>query len=119
MEYLLTIDDGLKRSLGYLDEDELLDPANIKRMTDCLETAESYVQNAVGTNIDDFYSQDDIKPLYQQASNALAATYYNNPASVGQLQAVPVDAVSNSIIGQLRGLYSEGVDQDGAGSQHK
>lgn len=119
MKYLLTIDDGLKRALGYLDEDELLDPANLKRMTNCLKTAESYVQNAVGTNIDDFYGQDDIKPLYQQASNALAATYYNNPASVGQLQAVPVDAVSNSIIGQLRGLYSEEVDQNGTGSQHK
>lgn len=116
-EYLLTISDGLKRSLGYIDEDNSLDVADESRMGAGLKTAESFVQNAVGTDITDFYSKDTIKPLYTQACNALAATYYQNPASFSNTSTVAIDAVCNSIIGQLRGLYDSEVVNNGSNSQ--
>lgn len=116
MTTFLKIEDGLKRSLGYLDEDDSLDSAEIKRMTASLMVAELYVQGAIGRDNLDFYQFDEIRPLYIQACNSLAATYFQNPATVGSNANMVNDAVSNAIIGQLRGRYDE-VMQNGTNNK--
>lgn len=114
MTAYLKITDGLKRSLGYLDEDTSLDEGLQKRMSSALIAAESYVQGAIGTDVPDFYTSDDNKPLYTLVCNALAASYVQNPVSITSGAVVNVDIVTNAIIGQLRGRYAKELeDQDG------
>lgn len=114
MTTYLKITDGLKRSLGYLDEDTSLDEDLQKRMSSALIAAESYVQGAIGTDVPDFYTSDNNKPLYTLVCNALAASYVQNPVSITSGAVVNVDIVTNAIIGQLRGRYAKELeDQDG------
>lgn len=114
MTAYLKITDGLKRSLGYLDEDTSLDEGLQKRMSSALIAAESYVQGAIGTDVPDFYTSDNNKPLYTLVCNALAASYVQNPVSITSGAAVNVDIVTNAIIGQLRGRYAKELeDQNG------
>lgn len=114
MATYLKITDGLKRSLGYLDEDDSLDNGLQIRMSSALTAAENYVQGAIGTDVPDFYTSDNNKPLYTLVCNALAASYVQNPASVTSGAVVTVDAVTNAVIGQLRGRYAKELeDQDG------
>ena len=114
MTTYLKITDGLKRSLGYLDEDTSLDEGLQKRMSSALTAAESYVQGAIGTDVPDFYTSDSNKPLYTLVCNALAASYVQNPVSITSGAVVTVDAVTNAVIGQLRGRYAKELeDQDG------
>lgn len=114
MTTCLKITDGLKRSLGYLDEDDSLDEGLKKRMTGALIAAESYVQGAIGTDLDDFYTSEENKPLYTLVCNALAASYVQNPVSITSGAVVTVDAVTNAVIGQLRGRYAKELeDHDG------
>lgn len=114
MTTYLKITDGLKRSLGYLDEDTSLDEGLQKRMSSALIAAESYVQGAIGTDVPDFYTSDNNKPLYTLVCNALAASYVQNPVSITSGAVVNVDIVTNAIIGQLRGRYAKELeDQDG------
>lgn len=114
MTTYLKITDGLKRSLGYLDEDDSLDNGLQKRMSSALTAAESYVQGAIGTDVPDFYTSDSNKPLYTLVCNALAASYVQNPVSITSGAVVNVDIVTNAIIGQLRGRYAKELeDQDG------
>lgn len=114
MATYLKITDGLKRSLGYLDEDDSLDEGLKKRMTGALIAAESYVQGAIGTDLDDFYTSEENKPLYTLVCNALAASYVQNPVSITSGAVVTVDAVTNAVIGQLRGRYAKELeDHDG------
>lgn len=114
MTAYLKITDGLKRPLGYLDEDDSLDEGLKKRMTGALIAAESYVQGAIGTDLDDFYTSEENKPLYTLVCNALAASYVQNPVSITSGAVVTVDAVTNAVIGQLRGRYAKELeDHDG------
>ncbi len=120
MTAYLKITDGLKRSLGYLDEDDSLDEGLKKRMTSALIAAESYVQGAIGTDLDDFYTSEENKPLYTLVCNALAASYVQNPVSITSGAVVTVDAVTNAVIGQLRGRYAKELeDQDGQNIKSK
>lgn len=114
MTTYLKITDGLKRSLGYLDEDTSLDEGLQKRMSSALIAAESYVQGAIGTELKDFYTSEENKPLYTLVCNALAASYVQNPVSITSGAVVTVDAVTNAVIGQLRGRYAKELeDQNG------
>lgn len=114
MTTYLKITDGLKRSLGYLDEDTSLDEGLQKRMSSALAAAENYVQGAIGTDVPDFYTSDNNKPLYTLVCNALAASYVQNPVSITSGAVVTVDAVTNAVIGQLRGRYAKELeDQNG------
>lgn len=114
MTTYLKITDGLKRSLGYLDEDDSLDNGLQIRMSSALTAAESYVQGAIGTELKDFYTSEENKPLYTLVCNALAASYVQNPVSITSGAVVNVDIVTNAIIGQLRGRYAKELeDQDG------
>lgn len=110
----LKITDGLKRSLGYLDEDDSLDDGLKNKMSNALIAAESYVQHAIGTDVKGFYISEENKPLYTLVCNALAASYVQNPVSITSGAVVNVDIVTNAIIGQLRGRYAKELeDQDG------
>lgn len=114
MTAYLKITDGLKRSLGYLDEDDSLDDGLKNKMSNALIAAESYVQHAIGTDVEDFYISEENKPLYTLVCNALAASYVQNPVSITSGAVVNVDIVTNAIIGQLRGRYAKELeDQDG------
>ena len=114
MTTYLKITDGLKRALGYLDEDDSLDNGLQMRMSSALAAAENYVQGAIGTDVSDFYTSDNNKPLYTLVCNALAASYVQNPVSITSGAVVNVDIVTNAIIGQLRGRYAKELeDQDG------
>lgn len=114
MTAYLKITDGLKRSLGYLDEDDSLDDGLKNKMSNALIAAESYVQGAIGTELKDFYTSEENKPLYTLVCNALAASYVQNPVSITSGAVVNVDIVTNAIIGQLRGRYAKELeDQDG------
>lgn len=105
MTTYLNVTDGLKRSLGYIDEDDSLDKDALQRMQNGLVAAEVYVQGAIGTDVKGFYESKDVKPLYALVCNALAATYYQSPTSTTSGAVVGVDAVCKSVIGQLRGRY--------------
>lgn len=114
MTTYLKITDGLKRSLGYLDEDDSLDDGLKNKMSNALIAAESYVQGAIGTDVKDFYISEENKPLYTLVCNALAASYVQNPVSITSGAVVTVDAVTNAVIGQLRGRYAKELeDQNG------
>lgn len=110
MTTYLKITDGLKRSLGYLDEDDSLDKGLKNRMTNALTAAESYVQGAIGTDVQNFYTSDENKPLYTMVCNALAASYVQNPVSITSGAVVTVDVVTNAMIGQLRGRYAKELE---------
>lgn len=114
MATYLKITDGLKRSLGYLDEDDSLDEGLKNRMSNALIAAENYVQGAIGAGVQDFYTSEENKPLYIMVCNALAASYVQNPVSITSGAVVTVDAVTNAVIGQLRGRYAKELeDQNG------
>ena len=114
MTTYLKITDGLKRALGYLDEDDSLDNGLQIRMSSALAAAENYVQGAIGTDVPDFYTSDNNKPLYTLVCNALAASYVQNPVSITSGAVVTVDAVTNAVIGQRRGRYAKELeDQNG------
>ena len=114
MTTYLKITDGLKRALGYLDEDDSLDNGLQIRMSSALAAAENYVQGAIGIDVPDFYTSDNNKPLYTLVCNALAASYVQNPVSITSGAVVTVDAVTNAVIGQLRGRYAKELeDQNG------
>ncbi len=120
MTAYLKITDGLKRSLGYLDEDDSLDEGLKNRMSNALIAAENYVQGAIGAGVQDFYTSEENKPLYTMVCNALAASYVQNPVSITSGAVVTVDTVTNAIIGQLRGRYAKEVeDQDGKDTESK
>lgn len=115
MTAYLKITDGLKRSLGYLDEDDSLDEGLKNRMSNALIAAENYVQGAIGIDVQDFYTSEENKPLYTMVCNTLAASYVQNPVSITSGAVVNVDIVTNAIIGQLRGRYAKELEdqQDG------
>lgn len=110
MTTFLTIDDGLKRSLGYLPDDDALDPSDEERMKTALKGAENYVQGAIGEDADEsFYKTESVFELYKLAVNAIAANWFLHPTSAVS------STTAKQIIGQLRGTYDETkvVNDDG------
>ncbi|QMU09311.1 phage gp6-like head-tail connector protein (plasmid) [Levilactobacillus suantsaii] len=93
-----TLDD-LKLSLR-LDGD-----ADDELLTGYLNTAKSYITQAVGTESDSFYEDASVVDLFNTAVMALASAYYNYRSSLVPTTAISVNLPVNSIIGQLRGLY--------------
>lgn len=112
MTTYLTVDDGLKRALGFLPDDDLLDDSAKARMEASLKAAENYVQAAIGEDNQQFYQSEKIKDLYTLAVNAIAANWYNHPSSAVS------STTAKQIIGQLRGSYDElEVSEDGSASE--
>lgn len=113
MAAFLKVDPELKRTLGFLPDDESLDPQSSVRMESILKAAELYVQNAIGKN-DNFYQSDEIKPLYKLACYAITANWFNHPSSA------PSSTTAMSLIGQMRGsfdLYESEDQQNGSTSE--
>lgn len=114
MTTYLTIDDGLKRSLGYLPDDDALDSSDEERMKATLKGAENYVQGAIGDDADEsFYKSDSVFELYKLAVNAIATNWFLHPSIAVS------STTAKQIIGQLRGTYDESkvVNDDGATSK--
>lgn len=73
-----------------------------------LAAAKSFVQNAVGEDVDGkFYMDNRVSDLFDTAVLSLAGTYYQYRLALSDVQAVSIDLTVNSIIGQLRGLWDE------------
>ncbi len=83
-------------------------------LTGYQSAAESYVKNAVGTDDGKFYAQDAVSPLYDVAVIALASGYYTFRTALSLVESYPIDLPTNSIIGQLRGLYADYLAEQGA-----
>ncbi|MBS1007787.1 head-tail connector protein [Leuconostoc suionicum] len=67
----------------------------------------NYIKNAIGTDDDKFYDDNNISSLVDVATIALASGYYTFRTSLSLVQACPVDLATNSIIAQLRGSYAD------------
>lgn len=93
-----TLDD-LKLSLR-LDGD-----ADDELLKGYLNTAESYIKQAIGTELDSFYEDSGVVDLFNTAVMALASAYYNYRSSLVPTTAISINLPVDSIIGQLRGLY--------------
>ncbi|SPD92249.1 head-tail connector protein [Lactiplantibacillus plantarum] len=83
------------------DDDELL--------KGYLSAATSYIEQAIGddNSVPGFYEMDGAKDLFATAVYALAGSYWTYRTSITAIAVNPVDLVVDSIIGQLRGLYSQ------------
>ena len=66
--------------------------------------ANSFVHNAIGQDVNGFYSEPSVSALVSTAVISLAATYFQNRLSLSDTQTFPIDLTVNSIIGQLRGM---------------
>ena len=95
------------KNLLYLDGND--DDALI---TTYVDAAESFVVNAVGDD-KEFWKDPHVASLQDMAVMSLAATYYQNRLALSDTQTFPIDLTVNSIIGQLRGLYAEIVEDKG------
>lgn len=110
MAAFLKVDDELRRTLGFLPDDEAFDEQSSVRAESILKAAELYVQNAIGKN-DKFYQSDEIKPLYKLACFAITANWFNHSSSA------PSSTTAMSLIGQMRGsfdLYESEEQQNGS-----
>ncbi|KRO24927.1 head-tail connector protein [Lactiplantibacillus fabifermentans] len=87
------------------DDDELL--------TGYLSAATSYIKQAIGdeNGVTGFYEMEDVNDLFATAVYALAGSYWYYRTSITSNTVNPVDLVVDSIIGQLRGLYSQKQDE--------
>lgn len=83
----------------YLDgnEDDVL-------LSSYVLAANSFVHNAIGQDVNGFYSEPSVGALVSTAVISLAATYFQNRLSLSDTQTFPIDLTVNSIIGQLRGM---------------
>lgn len=83
----------------YLDgnEDDVL-------LSSYVLAANSFVHNAIGQDVNGFYSEPSVSALVSTAVISLAATYFQNRLSLSDTQTFPIDLTVNSIIGQLRGM---------------
>ena len=87
------------------DDDELL--------KGYLSAANSYIEQAIGddNSVLGFYEVEGVKDLFETAVYALAGSYWYYRTSITSNAVNPVDLVVDSIIGQLRGLYSQKQDE--------
>lgn len=83
----------------YLDgnEDDVL-------LSSYVLAANSFVRNAIGQDVNGFYSEPSVSALVSTAVISLATTYFQNRLSLSDTQTFPIDLTVNSIIGQLRGM---------------
>lgn len=83
----------------YLDgnEDDVL-------LSSYVLAANSFVHNAIGQDVNGFYSEPSVSALVSTAVISLAATYFQNRLSLSDTQTFPIDLTVDSIIGQLRGM---------------
>ncbi|KZD98439.1 head-tail connector protein [Lactiplantibacillus plantarum] len=74
-----------------------------------LSAAISYIKQAIGddNSVLGFYEMEGVKDLFETAVYALAGSYWTYRTSITAIAVNPVDLVVDSIIGQLRGLYSQ------------
>nr|WP_108725411.1 head-tail connector protein [Lactiplantibacillus plantarum] len=74
-----------------------------------LSAAISYIKQAIGddNSVLGFYEMVGVKDLFETAVYALAGSYWTYRTSITAIAVNPVDLVVDSIIGQLRGLYSQ------------
>ena len=92
------------------DDDELLNGY--------LSAATSYIKQAIGddNSVIGFYQMTSVEDLFETAVYALAGSYWYYRTSITSNTVNSVDLVVDSIIGQLRGLYSQKQDEvDGNG----
>lgn len=78
------------------DDDELLNSYVI--------AADSFIKNAIGSDVNGFYDDSHVKSLINLAVKSLAATYFQNRLALSDTQTYPIDLTVNSVIGQLRGI---------------
>ncbi|AYE57962.1 DNA packaging protein [Lactiplantibacillus plantarum] len=74
-----------------------------------LSAATSYIKQAIGDEniVPGFYEMENVNDLFETAVYALAGSYWYYRTSITSSTVNPVDLVVDSIIGQLRGLYSQ------------
>lgn len=74
-----------------------------------LSAATSYIKQAIGdeNGVTGFYEMEGVNDLFETAVYALAGSYWYYRTSITSNAVNPVDLVVDSIIGQLRGLYSQ------------
>lgn len=74
-----------------------------------LSAATSYIKQAIGddNSVLGFYEMEGVKDLFETAIYALAGSYWTYRTSITAIAVNPVNLVVDSIIGQLRGLYSQ------------
>lgn len=91
------------------------DEADDRLLAGYLNTAESYIKNAVTDEVaEEFWQREDVSSLLDTASLALAATYYNNRLVVVTTNINPVDLTLSAIIGSLRGKYVRYLEEASA-----
>ncbi|MCC6117900.1 phage gp6-like head-tail connector protein [Lactiplantibacillus plantarum] len=84
-----------------------------KLLKDYLSAATSYVKQSIGdeNSVTGFYEMEGVNDLFETAVYALAGSYWYYRTSITSNTVNPVDLVVDSIIGQLRGLYSQKQDE--------
>lgn len=89
------------------DDDQLLNSYVI--------AADSFVHNAIGKDVNDFYKDSRVTSLVDLAVKSLAATYYQNRLALSDVQTYTIDLTVNSVIGQLRGIRTSFEEGDASG----
>lgn len=84
-----------------------------------IKAAQSFVQNAVGEDVNGFYDNKQVSSLVELAVVSLAATYYQNRLALSDIQTYPIDLTVNSIIGQLRGIRNKFEEDEQSESTDK
>ena len=87
------------REMLYLDDD-----SDDQLLDSYIKAAQAFVHNAVGEDVNGFYSDTNVSSLVTLAIMSLAGTYYQNRLALSDVQSYQVDLTVNSIIGQLRAL---------------
>lgn len=108
---LATLKNSLRIDDDDTDDDQLL--------TGYITAAQAFIRNAIGDpgdTVPSFYDDDRVKDLFDTATLALASGYYTARSSLSLVALTPVDLATNSIIGQLRGLYAQKETGDDNGS---
>ena len=82
-------------------------------LTGYLTAATSYIKQAIGddNSVPGFYEMEGVSDLFETAVYALAGSYWYYRTSITSNAVNSVDLVADSIIGQLRGLYSQKQDE--------
>lgn len=75
-----------------------------------LTAATSFVKNAIGSD-ETFFEKEEVVPLFDVAVKALAGSYYQYRITLSDTQTHAIDLTLNSIIGQLRGLYDNHLEE--------
>ena len=80
----------VRDNMLYLDDD-----SDDKLLSLYVNTADRYVRNAIGTDLDGFYDNEEVKPLFTEAVLSLAATFYQNRLAISAVPTYNVDLTVN------------------------